>query len=457
MTDGGDISGISRSRVLALAETEAKTFHERTSHSQALHARARASQPDGVPMTWMASLYQHEPMVFVDRGEGAWFTDVDGNRYLDMNVVDLAGFLGFAPEPITRALAVRAAKGASFLLPTEDGIVATELLAERTGMPYWQFTGSASAANTEAIRVARAATGREIIVMFEGKYHGHIDDTLVQEHEGEMMAEGIGLPSAAAKKARMVPFNDLDALARALEPGDVACLLAEPMLTNCNVVFPDEGFWMQARKLAHDAGALLIIDEAHTHAFAYGGLSTAWGIEPDIHSIGKGFGTGFPFAVWGVTEALKDFLEAHLDRDLVGVSQGISLGGTTYASALALAVARTALESCLTAAAYSRNAELGRQLAGGLETIFAGRGLDWCAPVVGGRTGWVLEDTLPRNATEAGRSLDFDFVNTRRLFMANRGIWEAIDSAGPMASFAQVESDVDHYLDVSAAYLDALL
>ena len=269
------IAGIPRARLQALEAEESVRFSERTTASQALLKRARESQPDAVPMTWMKSLYRHHP-VFVERGDGAWFEDVDGNRYLDMNVVDLAGFLGYAPPAITQAIAERAGSGSSFLLPTEDGIRATELLAERTGIPFWQFTGAASAANTEAIRIARAVTGREKIVMFEGKYHGHIDDTLVQEEAGEIVVEGLGLPTDPTKKARIVPFNDLDALAAALAPGDVACLVAEPMLTNCNVVLPDEDFWNAATSLVRDAGALLVIDEAHTHAFGYGGLTTAW-------------------------------------------------------------------------------------------------------------------------------------------------------------------------------------
>ncbi len=450
------IAGIPRARLQALEAEESVRFSERTTASQALLKRARESQPDAVPMTWMKSLYRHHP-VFVERGDGAWFEDVDGNRYLDMNVVDLAGFLGYAPPAITQAIAERAGSGSSFLLPTEDGIRATELLAERTGIPFWQFTGAASAANTEAIRIARAVTGREKIVMFEGKYHGHIDDTLVQEEAGEIVVEGLGLPTDPTKKACIVPFNDLDALAAALAPGDVACLVAEPMLTNCNVVLPDEGFWNAATSLVRDAGALLVIDEAHTHAFGYGGLTTAWGLEPDILTIGKGFGTGFPFAVWGVREPLRDFLEDHLDRDLVGVSQGISLGGTTYGSALALSLARVALEECLTEEAYAANAALGERLGCGLAKIFHARGLEWRAPVVGGRSGWVLEPELPRNSAEAWRSLDGDFANARRIFMANRGIWEAIDSAGPMASFAQTDADVDHYLEMSAVFLDAVL
>ncbi|MGI9415033.1 MAG: aminotransferase class III-fold pyridoxal phosphate-dependent enzyme, partial [Hyphomicrobiales bacterium] len=163
--------GIDADRLNAMRAREDAVFMERTVTSQRLHERGKGSMPCGVPLQWMVGLYRHPP-IHVTSGEGAHFEDADGNRYLDMNLADLAAFLGFAPPAITRAVADRARLGASFLLPCEDGIAACELLAAKTGMPFWQFSGSASAANTEALRIARFATGRERIVTFEGRYHG---------------------------------------------------------------------------------------------------------------------------------------------------------------------------------------------------------------------------------------------------------------------------------------------
>jgi glutamate-1-semialdehyde 2,1-aminomutase len=447
-------AGIDDVRLEAMAEREARIFAERTPRSAALLERASRVLPNGVPMAWMAGLCDHAP-IFVAAGQGAAFEDVDGNRYIDFNQADLAATLGFAPPAVTEAVRRQADDGASFLLPTEDGVVAAELLAERSGLPFWQFTGSASASNIEATRIARVATGREKVLVFEGRYHGHIDETLVDGEGTETRHEALGLPRSVLATARVVPFNDLPALEAALASRDVACLLAEPMLTNVGIVFPDEGFWAEARRLTQQAGTLLVIDEAHTHSFAYGGLTRAWGLAPDLLVLGKGLGSGIAFGAYGMTAALAELCVRHLDRN-VAQAEGLAVGGTTYGNALALAAARAALERCLTKEAYERTAALGRTLGEGLKGVFRKHGLDWRAPVVGGRSGWVVFPELPRNAAESYRSLDRRFVETRRLFMLNRGIWEAIRTAGPALSFAHGPAEVARYLEVADAFLAEL-
>lgn len=447
--------GIDEQRLKEVLIRETETFRSMIPESLALRERAAKSQPNGVPMAWMAGLHEHDPM-FISHGSGARFTDVDGNTYLDMNQADYAASLGYATHAITDAMASRAAKGSSFLLPTEDGVIASELLVERSGLPFWQFTGSASASNAEIIRLARVATGREVLVMFEGKYHGHLDDTLVADEDGEIVPEGVGLAKRALEAARVIPFNDLDALEQALAPGDVACVMAEPMLTNVNIVFPDDGFWADVRRMTREKGVLLSMDEAHTNAFAYGGLTRLWSIEPDLQTIGKGLGTGFPFSAYGMTEELARISEKYLDRDRSG-DPGLMIGGTTFASALGLSVARVALAACLTEDAYIRNAELGEKLGAGLEGLFSDRGLDWKAPRIGGRSGWILSPDLPRTAAEGSYSLDPDFTAAKRLFMLTHGVWEALNSAGPVASFSHSEADIDEYLKVSASFLDEVM
>ena len=446
--------GISTDKLLEVRAREADRLDSMLTKSKALHERAKASQPCGVPMAWMMGLYEHLPM-FVSGASGSYFTDVDGNRYLDMNQADVASVIGYGAHAITDALAEQASKGASLLLPTEDGIVATELLAERSGLPFWQFTATASQSNMEVIRMARVATGREAIVMFEGKYHGHIDDTMIIKLDGKLVHEGRGLGKGALPHARIIPFNDLDALKKVLAAGDVACVIAEPMLTNCNIVYPDDGFWTAARQMTHDAGALLVMDEAHTNSFAYGGLTNLWSIEPDVQVVGKGMGSGFPFSAYGMTRELADLCERLLDRDRAGQA-GLMIGGTTHASALGLKVARTALESCITRDAHAHMDAMGKMLGAGLERLFKARGLDWRAPNIGGRTGWFLSPQLPRTALEAGYSLDTDFTVAKRLFMATHGVWEAISSAGPAAMLSHSAADVEAYLDTADAFLEAV-
>ena len=180
--------------------------------------------PNGVPMTWLR-VFNTFPAPFVETASGAYFTDVDGHRYLDMNVADMSMCTGYAAEPVVEAISSRmAAGGHQFLLPTEEAIVVSETLSERFGLPFWQYTLSASTANTEAIRLARSYTGKEKVLLFDGKYHGHIDATLVALNNGVNIVEGAGLPSRCTDTADIVQFNDLNATESALKNGNIACI-----------------------------------------------------------------------------------------------------------------------------------------------------------------------------------------------------------------------------------------
>jgi len=441
---------IDRDRLAHVREREQATFERRTQRSAELTARARRHMPDGVPMAWMAGLYDHGPL-YVAHGDGCRFTDVDGHAYVDFNQADLSATCGFAPPAVLEAIAARAADGLQFLLPVEDAITAAELLAERYSLPAWQFTLAASSANAEAIRLARHRTGRELLVVFGGHYHGHLDDTLVAGDEHAAHPGLLGLNPRAAEETRVVPFNDLAVLERVLASGAVAAVITEPALTNVGVVQPETGFLAGVRALAREHGALLILDETHTQTAAYGGLTRAWGLEPDIVTLGKSLGGGVPIGAYGMTGDLRDWMEGHRDRH--GRVAGLATGGTTFANPLSLAATVAVLREIQTPAAFDRSAALGAQLADGIEAAAARYGLPWRAHRLGGRSGYCLEPELPRNAAEAERSLDAELIDARRLHMANRGVWEAIASAGPAASFAHMPDDVDEYLLALDAFL----
>jgi len=451
-------SALDRNKLASLYEREMAAFKEKTRRSGDLLSEATKLMPNGVPMAWMAGLIHHRPL-YVTGGAGSCFNDVDGNSYIDFNLADLSNTIGYGETPVSTRVSEQAVRGVQFLQPTEDAIAVSAELKRRTGLPMWQYTLSASSANTEVIRIARAFTGREKIVLFEGKYHGHIDATMTEGGEPGSNTPGkpagIGLSASAAANSITIPFNDPDALARALAQGDVALVMTEPALTNCHLVLPDPGFLADASRLSREAGALFALDETHTWQFAYGGMNRAAGPEAadiDFITLGKGMGSGVPLGAYGMTTELACFVEQNLD-DYTETSHGLAIGGTTFASALTMAAARATLEECLTEQAYARITRLGKILADGIDAAIAQAGLPWRAFRYGPRSGFCLSPQLPRTYDQALASFDMEFINARRIFMANRGIWEAIAPAGPQVSFAHSEADVDHYLSVTREFL----
>jgi glutamate-1-semialdehyde 2,1-aminomutase len=448
-------TGIDRSILETVRKRETLAFTQRTWRSRELVARASRHLPNGVPMTWMSGLYRFPP-VYVTHGEGPTFFDVDGNAYLDFNVCDLSMTMGYGPKPIVEAVSRAVKSGAHFLLPTEDAIVVAEDLASRVGLPFWQFTLSASGANTEVMRIARVVTGRRKLAVFEGHYHGHFDEALVvRDGLGKPQPDLMGLPGRAVKHTVVLPFNDLAALEARLSRRDIALLLTEPALTNCTLVKPDEGFLAGVRELTRRYGTLLCYDEAHTFQFAYGGLVGAWALECDFVVLGKGLGTGISFALYGMSDGVARIFTKYSDVDIG--PKGIATGGTTYASGVAAAAARAALCEILTREAYAALNELGSRLADGLARTFVRLGLPWTALHLGPRSGYCLQAVAPRNGAEAWPSMDYDFIDTRRLYLANRGIWDSVVSAGPQASFAHTAADIDRYVAEAALFLEEVV
>jgi glutamate-1-semialdehyde aminotransferase len=430
---------------------EAHAFAKRISASDALRTRASRHLPNGVPMSWMAGLYRFPP-VYITHGEGATFFDADGNGYLDFNVCDLSMTMGFGPKPIVEAVSRAVKTGAHFLLPTEDSILVAEELASRIGLPFWQFTLSASGANAEVMRIARVVTGRRKLLVFEGHYHGHFDEVLVvRDAEGNTATDLMGLPAAAAADTVILPFNDLDALEGRLCRGDIALVLTEPALTNCTLVKPNEGFLAGIRALTKRYGTLLCYDEVHTFQFAYGGLVGDWKLECDFVVLGKGLGTGISFALYGMSAEITQTFIRYSDVDIG--PKGIATGGTTYATTIAVAAARAALSEVLTRDAYGNLQGLGKRLSDGLTDVFAKLQLPWIAQHLGPRSGYCLQPFLPQTGAQAWQSIDTDFIDTRRLYLANRGIWDSVASAGPQVSFAHTPTDVDHYVSVASEFL----
>ena len=309
-------------RAREILDRELETFRERTPRSAEWLVDAERRMPGGVPMAWMRSLYRHAPVVAV-RGSGSRFEDLDGNVYVDFNACDLAMPAGFAPEPIVRAIHNQSLLGNHFLLPTTDAVEVCRLLSERFGLPQWQFTLSATGANTDAIRIARVATGRSTILVFDGKYHGHLDQTLwSRSDDGSMEGDLTGLDPSTSQTTDVLSYNDPEALRARLARGDVAAVVVESALTNCGLVLPTQEFVASLNTDVRAAGAVLIVDETHVQFAVHGGGTAVFGLEPDLLTGGKGIGGGVPIGVVGMTDAIAEVVCANRDHDPGLVERG---------------------------------------------------------------------------------------------------------------------------------------
>ena len=449
-----ELTGIDLARVRELEEAENARFVADRPRSMALQDQARRTMPRGVPMSWMDDLYEHPP-VWVAHGEGSGFTDVDGHAYLDMYIADLSAFCGHAPGPVVEAVARRMGLGNQFLLPSEDAIVVAEHLAGRYGLPKWQFTLSATQANAEVIRLARELTGREIVLMFDAKYHGEGDATLVILEEGEVVPESRGLPPEIAAHARIVQFNDVAALEAALAPGDVALVLAKPAMTNAGFLFPQPGFHEALRRATRDAGTLLAIDETHSLVCAYGGLGRDWGLEPDFLTLGKSIAAGVPLATYGMRDEIASLIAPpEVSRTVSGAFvDEVATGGTLFANALSMAAGRAAMLEVLTVEAFEHTASLGEQMAAGLKRAIESAGLPWSVAQYGAHASYFFAPEPPADGA-ASRAADNPALRAlMRVFMANRGVWESGWWLGPTVSVAHGVEDVDRYVEVFGEFL----
>jgi glutamate-1-semialdehyde 2,1-aminomutase len=437
---------LDRDLIRRLHGDELARFRADRPGTMTMQARAREHMPNGTPMAWMAS--DNDQPIYIDHGEGSGFTDVDGFTYVDFNASDLAMFCGHAVPEIVRAVQSQAARSTQFLLPTEDSIVVAEELARRyPGQTHWQFTLSATQANTEAIRLARAVTDRDVIVLFEGHYHGHFEEGLVDRDNSPQHPIQRGLSKGISGRVRIAQFNDPDSLAEALAPGDVALVLTEPVMSNgIHLLPPVEGWHDELRRRTRDHGTLLAIDETHSHVVGEGGVTGLYGLEPDILTIGKAVAGGVPMGVYGVTPTLAPQLD---------VERNVATGGTLFGNPLSAAAARAALTEVLTPAAYARAATAGARLADGIEHAIVAAGLPWTTIRFGPRSGqWY--GPQPRTGADAHALVDMDLTRLLRIWMANRGVWEALPGAGPTCPVPTSEGDVDRYLDAYGSLLTEL-
>lgn len=416
----GDAKAELEARAVALLEQEEALFAGRRPRTAARHAQAGPGFFDGVPQHWMLDWPTPFPPI-VGTASGVTLTDIDGNRLTDLCLGDTGAMFGHGPEPVLRALANAGTSGLTTMLPSTDAQAVGRLLSARFGLPRWQMAATASDANRFAIRVARAVTGRARLLVFDGCYHGAVDDTLVDLVDGRTVSRAnlLGQVRDTGELTVAVPFNDEAALAAALADHDIACVLAEPVMTNCGMILPDPGFHEALRRLTRQAGTLLLIDETHTISTGPGGYTRMHGLQPDLMVMGKPIGGGIPVSVWGMTDAVSGRLQA-IRREQSGHGHS-GIGTTLSGSAIQLACLRACLEEVMTEEAYlTMNARADR-IEAGFKAAIAEHGLAWTVCRVGARIEVVFSPQPVRNAQEARASASDTIERALHLSMLNLG------------------------------------
>jgi glutamate-1-semialdehyde 2,1-aminomutase len=393
------IAGVRRDRLEALATREARLYARSRPRTRAALAEGAAAWLDGVPLHWMKDWPMPHPML-VARATGARLTDIDGFGIDDFCLGDTGSMFGHSPAPVAKAIRRQARRGLTYMLPTEDALEAGRLLTDRFGAFRWQVATTATDANRFALRVARAVTGRPRVLVFNGCYHGTVDDIFVTLQDGKTVNRPglLGQVADLSLVATAVEFNDIAAVEAALKTGEIAAILTEPVMTNSCMVLPDPGFHTALRQLARQYGAVLIMDETHTISSGLGGYTRVHGLEPDMFVVGKCVAGGMPAAIWGMTDALAGrYLAVNAGRD----SGHSGMGTTLSANPMQFACLRATLAEVMTEAAYAHMEQGAARLAAGLAAVIASHDAPWHVVRVGARVEFICAPGPLHNGTEA--------------------------------------------------------
>ena len=347
--------------------------------------------------------------------------DADGHTLVDFCLGDTGAMFGHSPAPVALAVAHQAARGITAMLASEDAAVVGDMLSARFGLPFWQFAMTASDANRFVLRWLRAASGRRKLIVFNGCYHGTVDDVFVDLKGGRATQRTslLGQVHDLTDHTVVVEFNDLAALEAALALGDVACVLAEPAMTNIGMVLPEPGYWQAAQALIRRHGAALVLDETHTISCGPGGYARAHGLQPDAMVLGKPVGGGVPCAVYGFS---AEWAERAVRAKHSAPPGHSGIGTTLSGNLLAMAAMRATLSELMTGAVYAPMLALATTLADGLRDCIARHHLAWCVTQLGARTEFQFRATAPRNGSEAGASLDAELEHLIHLALLNREV-----------------------------------
>jgi glutamate-1-semialdehyde 2,1-aminomutase len=439
---------LDRQRLQRLMAGELERFSAEHPGSRALHQRAMSSLVGGVPMPWMARWPGGFP-IYVQEARGARITDVDGHKYVDLCLGDTGAMTGHSPAAVVWAVQSQIERGVTTMLPSVDSIVVAEEMTRRFGVSHWQFTLSATDANRTALRIARQITGRHKILVFSYSYHGTVDETFaVRTADGSTHSRpgNVGPAVDPAVTTRAVEFNNLSQLDEALSDRQVACVLAEPAMTNMGIVLPEAGYHEDLRALTRRYGTLLIIDETHTFSAGPGGCTQAWGLAPDMLTIGKALGGGVPCGALGMSAQVLERLGQQHDADYEDTG---GVGGTLAGNALAAAAMRATLEQVLTPQAFERMIALAGRLRESIEHLIRAEQLPWNVTQLGCRVEYSFLPRAARDGSSAHAGADRELESYLHLYLLNRGVlitpFHNMVLISPATTAADMEQHEQHF------------
>ena len=448
------IAGIARPKLDALKAREAKAYGKARPKTRAALEKGTSHYLDGVPMHWMKDWPMPFPML-VKSAKGAKLTDLDGNEINDFCLGDTGSMFGHSPTPLARAIRTQARHGLTYMLPTEAALEAATLLTQTFGDFRWQIATTATDANRFALRVARAVTGRRKVLVFNGCYHGTLDDTMVELRDGKTQSRQglVGQFADLAEGAVAVEFNDLAAVEAALKTGDVAAVLTEPVMTNSCMVLPEAGFHDGLRALTRHYGSLLIIDETHTISSGYGGYTQVHSLNPDMFVVGKCVAGGMPTAVWGMRAEVAERFATYNATRAPGHS---GMGTTLSANPMQFACLRANLSEVMTPKAYKHMEKGAERLSAGLARSINRHGAPWHVVRVGARVEFICAPGPLKNGAEAAHAHQPEVEAALHTALLNRGCLIAPFHNMMLISPATTKRQIDRLIAAFDAILDEL-